>query len=207
MAAKKFSDLSAAQQGAVLAILPVVLAIVVFYDLVSPIRSQASQLRQKVEALHQENQRGRALEHQRAELEKKISQARTELAELREIVPDEPADDQFVKMIYQVAQQAGTHVRSLDAEAEARQTYYTEMPFKVHLDGTYYGMLSFFSRLAGSPRIVNVSALALSSAAASRGGSYKVGGQETVGADCILTTFYNSSPPPAPAKRGAKGRS
>lgn len=207
MAAKKFSDLSPAQQGAVLAILPVVLAIVVFFDLVSPLRSQASQLRQKVDALHQQNQRGRALENQRAELEKKISQARTELAELRQIVPDAPADDQFVEMINQVAQQAGTHLRSLQAQPEARETYYTAMPFKIHLDGTYYGMLNFFTRLAGSPRIVNVSGLTLSSAAASRGGSYKLAAQETVGADCVLTTFYNSPPPAGPAKGGARGHS
>lgn len=207
MAAKKFSDLPPAHQGAVLAILPVVLAIVVFYDLVSPLRSQASQLRQKVDALHQENQRGRALENQRAELEKKISQARAELSDLRQIVPDQPADDQFVKMLYQVAQQAGTHLRSLEAQPEARETYYTEMPFKMHMDGTYYGVLNFFTRLAASPRIVNVSGLALGAATASRGGSYKVGAQETVGADCLLTTFYNSPPPAAPAKHGAKGRS
>lgn len=205
MAGKKFSELAPAQQGAVLAILPVVLAVVAFYDLVSPLRTRAAELKNQVDTIHQQNQRGRLLESQHAALESKISQAQAELAQLREIVPDEPADDQFVKTIYALAQTSGTHIRSLQAEAESREMYYTAMPFKVHMDGAYYGLLNFFSSLANSQRIVNVSGLSLRSIRSSGGGSYRLGPQETVGADCVLTTFYNS-PPPVSKKPGVRAR-
>lgn len=194
MASKKFSDLTPKQQGLILALLPVVLAFVVFYNFVSPLSKQASQLQTQVTALYQQNMRGRMLEMRRAELRKKIAQAQNDLAALREIVPDEPAEDQFVTMLYSTAKASSVYIRVVQASPPVRQTYFAGMPFQVHLDGTYYGMLSFFAHLAGSPRIVNVAGLSLSSPAASGGGrgSYKPGAQETLAANCVLTTFYNT---------------
>ncbi|MGH9377495.1 MAG: type 4a pilus biogenesis protein PilO [Terriglobia bacterium] len=203
MASKKFSDLAPKQQGLILALLPVVLAFVVFYNFVSPLSKQASQLKAEVAALHQQNMRGRMLEAQHTLLQKKIAQAQNDLAALREIVPDEPADDRFVTMLYNTAQASSVHIRVLQASPAVRQTYFTGMPFQVHLDGTYYGMLDFFARLAGSQRIVNVAGLSLSSPASSSGGkgAYKPGPQETLAANCLLTTFYNNpSPAPLPGK-------
>ncbi|MGH9435256.1 MAG: type 4a pilus biogenesis protein PilO [Terriglobia bacterium] len=205
MASKKFSELEPMHQGLILALAPVVLAIVVFYEFVSPLRAQAALLKQQVATLHRENMRGRLLETQRTQLQQRIAQAQTELAALREIVPDRPAEDQFIKMVYGTGVTSSVHVRSLEAAPVEQKTYYTQMPFKVHVDGTYYGMLDFFSRLAQSPRIVNVSDLTLDSPTSSGGGSYRPGPQETVAANCTLTTFFNSPPPPAPAtKRGAR---
>lgn len=206
MASKKFSDLPPKQQGLILALLPAVLAFVVFYNFVSPLREQAAQLQTRVTALHQQNMRGRILEMQRAALKKKIAQAQADLDALREIVPDEPAEDQFVTMLYSTARASSVHLRVLQASPAVRQTYFAAMPFQVHLDGTYYGMLGFFARLAASPRIVNVAGLALSSPATSGGGrgAYKPEPQETLAAKCVLTTYYNTplaiSSPKKPGK-------
>jgi type IV pilus assembly protein PilO len=199
MASKNFSDLHPRHQGLILALLPVVLALVAYYELVSPLSQQAAQLKGEVSTLHQQNMRGRLLDTQRATLRRKIAQAQNELDALREIVPDEPAHDQFIKMLYSTAHTSSVYIRDLAASPAVKQTYFTEMPFQVHLDGTYFNMLDFFARLAGSQRIVNVTGLALSSPASSGGrGSYRPGPQETVAANCVLTTFYNS-PPPAPS--------
>ncbi|MGH9398068.1 MAG: type 4a pilus biogenesis protein PilO [Terriglobia bacterium] len=207
MASKKFSDLAPMHQGLILALAPVVVAIVIFYELVSPLQGQATQLKQQVMTLHRQNMRGQLLETQRAQLKQRIAQAQAELAALQEIVPDQPADDRFIKMIYGTAAASSVAIRSIEAVPVERATYYTKMPFKMHLDGTYYAMVNFFSHLASSPRIVNVSDLTLGSPTSSGGGSYKLGPQETVAANCVLTTFFNSPPPPAPTvKRGALGR-
>ena len=206
MASKKFSELPPQQQGIILACIPLLLAAVIFYDFVSPLRGKAASLQEQVTTLHTQNLRGRALMAQRADLEKRIADARKQLDDLRQIVPDQPADDQFIKTVYGVAADSGVHVRSMEAEPPVRQTYYTEMPFRMRLDGTYYSMLTFFTRLASSSRIVNVRDLALGSVNGPRGkGTYKVGALETVAADCTLTTFYNSPPPPVAAK-GQAGR-
>lgn len=206
MASKKLSELPPHQQGMLLALLPAALAIVVFYNFVSPLTGQASQLRSQVAMLHAQNMRGRMLEAQRVQLQNRIAQAQKEIATLREIVPDQPAHDQFVRTLYGTARESSVYIRDLEASPAAEQTYFTEMPFRVHLDGTYYAMLDFFTRLAGSQRIVNVSGLSLSSVKSSGSqGVYKPGPQETVAANCTLTTFYNSPPPAdAAAKKTVK---
>lgn len=202
MASKKFSDLSLQQQGLLLACLPVILAAVVYYDMVMPISLKVKGLESQKATLHAQNLRGRALESQRADLIRRIADAQKQLDELRQIVPDQPAEDQFVKMVYSEATSASVRIRSLVEQPPVRQMYDTAMPFALHLDGVYYGVLSFFNRLATSPRIVNISALTLGPAAGSGGkGSYRISPDETVGVNCILTTFYNSPPPPPPPPR------
>lgn len=200
MASKKFSELPPRQQGLVLAVMPVILAVVVFYDVVSPIKTKATGLKAQLTTLQNQNARGRILETQHAELVRRIAEAQKELAALQQIVPDQPANGQLIEMINDVAGEAHVHVRSLVAEAPVRQQYFTAEPFRVRVDGTYYAMLDFFSRLAGSPRIVNVSSLTLGPPGGSGGsGGYKIGPEETVGANCVVTTFYNSPPLPPPS--------
>ncbi|MGH9357100.1 MAG: type 4a pilus biogenesis protein PilO [Terriglobia bacterium] len=206
MASKKFSDLSLQQQGLVLACLPVVLAAFVYYDMVMPISQKVKGLEGQRATLHAQNLSGRALEGQRADLIKRIAGAQKQLDELRQVVPDQPAEDQFVKMVYGEAASAPVRIRSFVEQPPVRQMYDTAVPFALHLDGVYYGVLSFFNRLASSPRIVNISALTLGPVAGSGGkGLYRIGPDETVGVNCILTTFYNSPPPPPPpARRGRR---
>lgn len=207
MASKTFSDLPPLQQGMILACLPVVLAIVVFYDFVAPLGQREKNLKAQFETLHAQNLRGHMLEARRADFMKRIAAAQSELEQLRQIVPDQPADDQFVKMVYGTAASSAVNIRSMAAQPAVRQMYYTSLPFQMRVDGTYYGLLSFFTRLANSPRIVNVSSLSLGPPNGSGGrGSYKVGPSETVAANCILTTFYNSPPPPPPPSRSGPKR-
>lgn len=202
MASRKFSDLTPMQQGLILALLPVVLAVIVFHEFVSPLGSQAAQLRERVTTLHLQNLRGRGLMAQRAALQREMVQAQAKLAALRQVVPDQPSDDQMIKMLEGTARASSVHIRVVAASPAVRETYYTQMPFQAHLDGTYFGMLDFFTRLAANQRIVNVSGLSLSSSSTTGGkGSYKLQPQETVAADCILTTFYNSPPPAAPSSK------
>ncbi|MGH9437695.1 MAG: type 4a pilus biogenesis protein PilO [Terriglobia bacterium] len=202
MASKKFSDLSPQQQGILLACLPVLLAAFAYYDLVMPLGQKVKALEGQRAVLHSQNLRGRALEGQRADLIKRIALAQKQLDTLRQIVPDQSAEDQFVKLVHDTAASSAVRVRSLVEQPPIRQMYDTAMPFTLHLDGTYYGMLGFFSRLAASSRIVNISGLTLGPAAGQGGmGSYRVSPDETVGANCVLTTFYNSPPPPPPPPR------
>ncbi len=208
MPSKSFRDLSAKQQGMLLACVPVLLAAAVYYELVMPLGQKAKALEGQRAVLHSQNLRGRALEAQRTDLVNRIAQAQKQLDALRQIVPDKPTEDEFVKLVHDTAALSAIRVRALVERPPERQMYDTAMPFALHLDGTYYGMLSFFSRLAGSPRIVNVSALTLGPPAGQGGmGTYRLSPDETVAANCVLTTFYNSPPPPPPPpRRGLRRR-
>ncbi len=202
MTSKKSLELTPVQQLWVAALLPAVLAAVVFYQFVVPVRGRAASLDMQYRALQAQNLRGKMLMVHQVDLLKRIAGAQQELAQLRKIVPDEPANDDFVRTVYGAAASSAIHVRSLVGEKFQSEQYFTAMPFQLHADGTYYRVLNFFIHLANSPRIVDVSELSLSPPGPGGGrGAYSVRPEETVAADCVLTTYYNGSQTPAPANK------
>jgi type IV pilus assembly protein PilO len=203
--AKSFNDLPALVQGVILAAGAVILAGVVFYLYVLPLRAQRASLEAKVEALKAENEKNRAVERERTELLNRIAQLAKQLDTLRTIVPDEPATDQFVKMVYETAIGSTIYLRNFAAQPQVARDFYVEMPFSIRIDGTYYAMLNFFDRLARQQRIVSVTGLSLGPATGGGQGKYTIHSSETVGANCVVLTFFNrpqpSAPPPQPQKR------
>jgi Tfp pilus assembly protein PilO len=204
MASKKFSELPKSQQALIIILAPGLAAGLLFYDFVRPLEQNVATLRAQLETIQVQNLRGRALEMHRAELVKHLAEAQTKLQQLRQIVPDEAADDQFVKTVYQNAALSAVNIRSLVAGTSQQKEYFTAIRFQLHADGTYYRLLNFFARLANSPRIVNVSDLLLDQAQGGGGrGSYKIDPNETVAADCVLTTYFKNAmgaAPPASSK-------
>jgi type IV pilus assembly protein PilO len=203
--AKRFNDLPALVQGVILAAVAVVVAGIVFYLYVLPLRAQGTALKARVDALKQENEKNRVVEMQRTELLNRIKQLEQQLNTLRMIVPDEPAVDEFVKMVYDTAVGATINLRTFVAQPVVARDFYMEMPFSIRIDGTYYAMLNFFDRLARQQRIVSVTGLALGPPAGGGQGKYTVHPSETVGANCVVTTYFNrpqpAAPPPQPKKR------
>lgn len=204
MASRKFSDLTPVQQAAIVTLLPAAVALVVFYDLVTPVHQQVATLRAQLQILGVQNLRGHVLEAHRAELFKHLAQAQEQLRKLRGIVPDQAADDDLMRTIYGSAVLSDVHIRSLMAGKPEQMEYFTTMPFELHVDGTYYRLLDFFARLAGSSRIVDVSGLLLEQPPAGGArGTYKVSKQETVAADCILTTYFRNPQAPSSSVPGS----
>ncbi|MBZ5513616.1 MAG: type 4a pilus biogenesis protein PilO [Acidobacteriia bacterium] len=201
--AKSFNDLPAAVQGIILAAVAVVLAAVVFYLYVLPLSSQIDKLSVEVKQLKEENQRNQAVERERTELLNRIAQLSKQLETLRSIVPDEAATDQFVKTVYDTSTSAAIHLRNFVAQPPVARDYYVELPFNVRLDGTYYALRNFFERLSRQDRIVSVTNLALGPPAGGGQGSFVILPSETVGANCVITTFFNRPQAP-PAKAVAK---
>ena len=203
--AKSFKELPALVQGVILAAVAVVVAGVVFYLYVWPLSEQRTSLEAKVKVLQAENEKNRAVERERTELLNRVAQLAKQLQTLRSIVPDEPATDQFVKMVYETAAGSTINLRSFVAQPLMSRDFYAEMPFSIRIDGTYYAMLSFFDRLARQQRIVSVTGLTLGPPAGGGQGRYTILPSETVGANCVVTTFFNrpqtAEPPPQPKKR------
>lgn len=197
----KFEDIPQPWQNVSLAALPVLLAGLVFWFFIYPLTDTSSALSKQVKALHEQNQRNMVLATQRAKLQQEITIAQKELDDLRSIVPDDPATSSFVKMVYDAASTAGIHLRTFVAQGAVARNFYTELPYKMRLDGTYYNLENFFSRLATASRISNVSGLTMGPPGGGGLGAYQVAKSETVGVNAILTTFYNSPQAPAPAPK------
>jgi type IV pilus assembly protein PilO len=202
--AKGFNDLPPRTQSLVLAVLALSLAGAIFWYYALPESTQLESLQHQVAHLKAENDRNEAFKSEQTEYRNRIAQLSEQLKTLRSIVPDEPATDAFIKSVYDTGVSSGVHIRTFVAEPQVSKELYVEMPFRLRLDGTYYRLLQFFDRLAHSQRIVTVSNLSLGSPGGGGLGSYEVSPAETVGANCVITTYYNQ-PQPVANPGGAKG--
>src|SRR5271157_27741 len=202
--AKSFNDLPASIQGAVLVTVALVLAGGTFWYFALPLYDQRDGLQKEVAKLKADNDKNEAFRQQQTEYLNRIKQLESQLETLRSIVPDEQATDEFMKTVFADGSSTGTQIRTFIPKPPAVKDYYVEMPFTVHLDGTYYSLLNFFDRLAHEQRIMSVSGLSLGPPEGGGMGAYKVASTETVGANCILTTYYNkpfTAPPPSTPKK------
>jgi len=202
---RSLNNFSVGVQTAILVVAAVILAAVTFWYFALPESSEVDTLQQQVKNLRAENDRNEAFKREQTEYVNRIAQLSEQLLTLRSIVPDEPATDMFVRSVYETGTKSEVHIRNFVAETLASKELYVEMPYRLHLDGTYYRLLQFFDRLAHEQRIVTVSGLALGPAEGGGMGSYKISPEETVGANCVITTYYNQ-PRPAGKTKGTKAR-
>ena len=86
----------------------------------------------------------------------------------------------------------GVQIRQLTAQAVVSRDYHYEMPFEIEVDGPYFSIVDFFSRLSRLSRIINVGDLNLRPG---RGKTqYPVRPNTTVTGTCIVTTFFTMRP-------------
>jgi type IV pilus assembly protein PilO len=199
--AKSFNDLPASIQGSIFAAVAVIAASAVFWYFVLPLDDKRDGLQKEVSQLKADNDRNEAFRQQQSEYLNRIKQLEGQLETLRSIVPDEQATDAFIRTVFVDGASSGTQIRTFIPKPPAVMEYYVETPFSVHLDGTYYNLMSFFDRLAHEQRIMSVSGLSLGSPVGGGMGAYKISSSETVGANCVLTTYFNKPltqalPPP-----------
>jgi type IV pilus assembly protein PilO len=199
---KSFDNLPFPVQVAVFFLIAALLAGAVFYVYDLPLKEKRDSLRNDVDSLKTDNQRNQVFERERREYLIRIAQLEKQLDELRSIVPDEQATDDFIKMVFEGGRTSQVNIRTFVPQDVVAKDIYTEMPVNLRMDGTYYGLLSFFSLLAHEQRIVSVSGLSLGPPQGGGMGTFKIHAGETVGANCVLTTYFNrfqKAAPPAPA--------
>ena len=201
--AKSFNDFPAVVQGTIFVAIAAALAGATFWYFVLPLNDQRAALEKDVTKLKAENDRNEAFRQQQTEYLNRIKQLETQLETLRSIVPDEQATDEFLKSVFTAGMGANVYVRTFIPRPPAAKDFYVEMPFNLRLDGTYYSLVNFFERLAHEQRIMSVSGLSLGSPQGGGMGSYTVSPNETVGANCVLTTYYNKplTPTQLPPKK------
>jgi Tfp pilus assembly protein PilO len=196
---KSFNDLPVIVQGAIFVLISLVLAGAIFYVYVWPLEATGNRLHKQVDNIKAENQRNQAFEQQRKEYLQRIAQLEKQLDMLRAIVPEEQATDEFLRTVFEDERAADVHIRSFIPQVPAPKELYTEISFNLRIDGTYFSLLNFFGRLAAEKRIINVSNLGLGSPEGGGMGTFKVHSGETVGANCVLTTYFHRPPGAAPA--------
>jgi type IV pilus assembly protein PilO len=189
--AKSFKDIPPAGQTLVLALVALLVVGGLSYLYVYPLFPEKDQKQKQLDALNKENAANEAFRQKLADYQARIKALRQQLETVRSIVPDEPAMDTFMKMIFSDGQNTGIHIRTFIPLPEAPQKFYVELPVKMRLDGTYWTLVNFFDRLAREQRIVSVTSISLGKPEGGGMGPYKVNPGETVGSDCVVMTYYN----------------
>ena len=85
-----------------------------------------------------------------------------QLDTLKTIVPEGKEVDEFMRLLQGAATASGVSIRRLTAQAVVAREYHYEMPFNIEVDGPYFSIEDFFSRLSRLSRIINVGDLTFS---------------------------------------------
>ncbi len=178
-----------------------------FWD--KPALEGITRLQADIADKQKENAQLRQYEPKLAQLTQDIANLQQQLEIEKKIVPDTKDADQFMHLIQDNATGAGIDVRDLEAQAVNDKGFYSEVPFNLQIDGSFYGVLNFFQAMAKSERIVNISNLQMASVktpveAKAKKVGYQYGEGESVVATCVATTFYSHEAKAAAAGKGGK---
>jgi type IV pilus assembly protein PilO len=141
-------------------------------------------------------------ERRNAEFKLEMTALEKQLDTLKTIVPEEKELDGFILLVQGAAAASGVQIRSLSASAVVAKDYHYELPFQIEVDGPYFNIMDFFSRLSRLSRIINVGDLTFNGLADPRSAKYPVRPGTTVTGRCVITTFFSKPGETAPAAAG-----
>jgi len=196
-------------------LLAVVIAAVVgggvWYVWVKPVNDDNEQKQVALDQKKADNETLRRYERDLPGLEREIASLQQQLEIQRTIVPDEKEAPGFMHLMQDTAASAGIEIRRYTAMPVQTREFYTEVPYQIDIDGSYYAVVNFFERVAKLQRIINIGGLQM--ATPKRGTEAKVKStftyapNESVVANCMATTFFNhDSSKTAPATPAAAAR-
>jgi len=178
---------------------------------INQMRDQNVQAQAALQAKLDDNKRLEQFERDLPGLERQIASLQQQLEIQKTIVPDEKAAPDFMHLMQEVASSAGIDIRRYTTKPTANREFYTEVPYEMDLDGSYYALVSFFDKVAKLQRIINVSNLQIASVRkpndAKVKGNFEYAGNKTTVASCTTTTFFShdsaslQQPPAAGAKK------
>ena len=174
------------------------------YSPVRDVRNELEATRADVTQLQQEVTVLQDYQRRHAQFKTETEALQKQLDTLRAIVPEEKEVDEFIRILQGAAASSNVSIRRLTAKPLATRDYYHEMPFEIELDGPYFAILDFFTRLGRVSRIVNVSELDFTGLAEAKAKKYPMRPGTTVTGVLTATTFFTKGAEGPPAKQPAK---
>jgi Tfp pilus assembly protein PilO len=178
------------------------------YVPMSPVASMRNSLQEhhtQDTDLNQQVSQLQVYERRYAEFKLEMAALEKQLDTLKTIVPEEKELDEFMRLIQGAASASGVQIRSLTAGTVVAKEYHYELPFTITVDGPYFNIEDFFSRLSRLSRIINVGDLTFNGIANTTNSAYPLRPGTTVTGNCVVTTFF-SKPAEAPPAAAAKNQ-
>jgi len=187
--------------------LAVVLVLAGLYAPMSPVQTVKADLAKAesdYNAISKEVNELKQVERRHSELMADIAALQEQLDRRKELVPEEKEVDEFIRMVQREAASSNVRIRRLTAKPVNPREFHVEMPFEFEVDGPYYAVMDFFSRLSRLSRIINVGDLALSGIGESKRPRFPVSPGTSVIGTFTATTFFTKGAegPAAPGKKG-----
>jgi type IV pilus assembly protein PilO len=173
-----------------------VIAAAVYFLLVSPIQDRTAKLETDLKTVQQEVQQNKAIlasletfKRQAVELEKQLSLLTLKLPTEKEMPP-------LYRTVSDMAFQSGLAVALFQPRDPQVREFYSQIPITITAEGGYHELATFFDRLSGLARVVNVDQWKLTGISRSK---------QPLRADVTLATYmYRPVGAPAVPKPGAK---
>jgi type IV pilus assembly protein PilO len=203
--ANPFRDMSVVMQGLVALAIAVILVLVGLYVPFSPVAQERSAYDAAVQQrtkLNQEVTQLQVYKQRYGELKQQMDALNKQLDTLKTIVPEEKEVDEFIRQVQGAASASNVQLRRLTAQNIVPKDFHYEMPFEAQVDGAYFNMLDFFSRLSRLSRIINVGDLQFDDPVTAKGTRYPLHPGETVSGIFTITTFFTKPADTAPAAAG-----
>jgi len=172
---------------------------------VSSARADLQALHDNDTKLNQEVSALQVYERRYAEFQQEMVALNKQLDTLKTIVPEEKETDEFMRLLQGAADASGVQIRKLTAQAVVSRDYHYDMPFQIQVDGPYYSIVDFFSRLSRLSRIINVGDLKFDGLNEGRA-AYPVRPNTTVSGTCTVTTFFTTAAPTTTPAKGGPAR-
>jgi type IV pilus assembly protein PilO len=153
----------------------------------------------------------RVYQQRRVELQSEMEALQKQLATLQTIVPEDKQVDQFIIMLQTAASTSGVSIRKITTKPIVPKDYHDEMPFDLEVDGPYYSVLDFFTKLSRLSRIINVGDLKLSGLGTTTTPQFQMTPGTTVTGTMTVTTYFSKpadeqAPPPTATKAAAPAK-
>jgi len=204
------NDMSGMKQWGVVLAVAGLLTAALYFTYFKTQREANERAQKSLDAKLQENRELEPYKSKLAEIDRQLASLEQQMEIEKRIVPDEKEVDGFMKMLDAEAAKAGIELRRYTAQPTSSKEFYTEVPFEIELDGSYYSMMNFFDRVAKLERIVNVSNLLVANTKKASDAkvkhTYQYAATESVVATCLATTFFSHDNQPAATPATAKGR-
>lgn len=185
------------------------LALVIFgageYIPMSPVAAMRSQLElnhSKDSNLNRQVAELQVYERRNAEFKVEMAALEKQLETLKTIVPEDKEVDEFMRLLQGAASASGVQIRRLTTLAVVPKDYHYELPFDIEVDGPYFSIEDFFSRLSRLSRIINVGDLTFNGLADPKSARFPVRPGTTVTGRCTVTTFFSKPGEAPPAAAG-----
>jgi type IV pilus assembly protein PilO len=164
--AMSFRELPAPIQALIYLAVAVVIVVAGEYVPGSPmeqVRIDLDNAKKQKASLQNDVQSLQVFERQSTQLRADIEAMQKELETLKSIVPDDKQVDEFIKALSDSARASSISLRRLTAKPIEPKDYFYEVPFEIALDGPYYQVVDFFTRLSRLSRIINVADITFTS--------------------------------------------